>query len=138
MTSFAVRLDPVAVPRLTAAVLLFHLFAALAPWLARVPATLAAVLTLIALAGLVLSLSRLPGRHCTLAEVRHDGRRWTVRLAGSSSWLPAALCDDSRAYPGMVYIRLRAETRRAGWLLPSGSVPADDFRRLKARVRLAC
>jgi hypothetical protein len=138
MTSFAVRLDPRAAPRLAAAVLLFHVFAALAPWQARVPAMLAAALAVVALAGLVLSLCRLPGVHCTLAEVRHDGRRWTVRLAGSGDWLPAELCGASRAYPGLVYIRLRAGTRRFGWLLPSVSVPADDFRRLKARIRLAC
>jgi len=138
MTSFAVRLDPAAVPRLAAAVLLLHMLAALAPWLARVPAALGAALGLVALTGLVQSLSRLPGRHCTLAEVRHDGRRWAVRLSGSRGWLPAELCDTSRAYPWLVYIQLEAETRRVGWLLPSGSVPAGDFRRLKARIRLAC
>ena len=138
MTSFAVRLDPAAAPRLTAAVLLFHLFAGLAPWLARVPAAPGAALTLVALAGLVLSLSRLPGRHCTLAEVRHDGRCWTVRMAGSHRWQSAELSGASRAYSGLVYIQLQAETRRVGWLLPSGSVPGADFRRLKARIRLAC
>ena len=125
-------------PRLAVAVLLFHLLAALAPWLARVPAALGAAFTLTALAGLVLSLSRLPGRHCTLAEVRHDGQRWAVRLSGSCDWLPAELSGASRAYPWLVYIRLEAETRRVGWLLPTGSVPAGDFRRLKARIRLAC
>jgi hypothetical protein len=137
MTSFAVRLEPDAVPRLAALVLLFHGLAALAPWLARVPATLGTALTLTALAGLVQSLSRLPGPHCTLAEVRHDGRRWTVRLSGSEVWLPAELCSASRAYPWVVYIRLQAGTRVLGWLLPSGSVPTGDFRRLKARIRLA-
>jgi len=138
MTSFAVRLEPAAAPRLAAAVLLFHLLAALAPLLARVPAALGAVFAVTALVGLVQTLSRLPGRHCTLAEVRHDGRQWTVRLAGSRSWLPAELCDASRAYSRLVYIRFEAETRHVGWLLPSGSVPAGDFRRLKARIRLAC
>lgn len=138
MTSFVVRIEPAAVPRLAAAVLLFHMLAALAPWLARVPAALAAILTLAALAGMVQSLSRLPGRHCTLAEVRHDGRRWAIRLAGTGSWLPAELGGASRAYPWLVYIQLQAQSRRLGWLLPSGSVPAGDFRRLKARIRLAC
>lgn len=138
MTSFALRLEPAAVPRLAAWVLLFHLLAALAPWLARVTAALAAVLTLTALAGLAHSISRLPGGHCRLAGARHDGRRWTVRLAGSPDWLPAELCGDSRAYPWLVCLRLRADSRRLGWLLPAGSVPAGDFRRLKARVRLAC
>lgn len=138
MTSFAFRLDPAAAPRLAAAVLSFHLFAALAPWLARVPAALGAVLTLTALAGFVQTLFRLPGRHCALAEVRHDGRHWSVRLSGSPGWQPAELCGASRAYSWLVYIRLRASSRRLGWLLPSGSVPEGDFRRLKARIRLAC
>lgn len=138
MTSFAVNLEPAAVPRLAAAVLLFHVFAALAPWLARVPMPLGAVLALTALAGLAHSISRLPGRHCALAGVRHDGRRWAVRLAGSRGWLPAELCGSSRAYPGLVHVRLKAGTRRVGWLLPSGSIPVSDFRRLKARIRLAC
>ena len=138
MTSFALRLEPAAAPRVAAIVLLFHALAALAPWLARVPAAPGAVLTLIALAGLVHSLACLPGRHSRLAEVRHDGRRWTVRLAGSHRWLPAGLCGASRAYPWLVYLRLEAENRRLGWLLPPGSVPAGDFRRLKARIRLAC
>jgi hypothetical protein len=138
MTSFAFRLEPAPVPRFAATVLLFHLLAALAPWLARVPAELGAILALAALVGLVQTLSRLPGRHCTLAEVRHDGQRWAVRLFGSRGWLPAELCGDSRACPWLVYIRLRVETRRVGWLLPLGSVPAGDFRRLKARIRLAC
>lgn len=125
-------------PRFAAAVLLFHLLAALAPWLARVPAALGAMLSMTALAGLVHTLSRLPGRHCTLAEVRHDGRRWAVRFSGSRAWSPAEFCEASRAYPWLVYLRLQAETRQVGWLLPSGSVPAGEFRRLKARVRLAC
>jgi len=126
------------VPRFAAAVLLFHLLAALTPWLARVPAALGALLTMTALAGLAQTLSRLPGRHCTLAEVRHDGLRWSVRLTGSHAWLPAELRRASRAYPGLIYIQLKAGMRRVGWLLPPGSVPADDFRRLKARIRLAC
>jgi hypothetical protein len=138
MTSFAVRLDPAPVPRLAAGVLLVHALAALAPWLARVPAATGTALSLMALAGLVLTLCRLPGRHCSLAEVRHDGRCWSVRLAGSRGWLSAELGGASRAYPGLVYLRLQAGTRRTGWLLPSGSVPGPDFRRLKARIRLAC
>ncbi len=138
MTSFAVRLDPAPVPRLAAGVLLFHAFGALAPWLARVPATTGTALSLIALAGLVLSLGRLPGRHCALAEVRHDGRYWTVRLAGSRRWRPAELSGAARASPGLVFLRFQAGTRRVGWLLPAGSVPEADFRRLKARIRLAC
>jgi hypothetical protein len=138
MTSFAFSLEPVAAPRLAAAVLLFHTLAAAAPWLARMPATLAAFASLVAAAGLLQSLARLPGRHSALAGVRHDGQGWHLRLAGSRSWLPAELCAASRAYPWLAYLGLRSGGRRTGWLLASGSVPAAEFRRLKARIRLAC
>lgn len=138
MTSFAVRLEPAPAPRLAASVLLFHALAALAPWLARVPAATATFLTALAVAGCALSLARLPGRHCALAGVRHDRHGWRVRLAATPGWLPAELCPASRAYPRLVYIRLRAGRRRVAWLLAPASVPAGNFRRLKARIRLAC
>ncbi len=138
MRSFAVRLEPVSSPRLAAAVLLFQLLCAVTAWLARVPAPLAAILSAVALAGLPHSLSRLPGRHCRLAAARHDGRRWRVRLAGCRHWVPAELENASRAYPALVHVAFRAGGRRLGWLLPPGSVPAAEFRRLKARIRLAC
>ena len=138
MKSFAVRLDPAADPRLAAAVLLLHLLSAAAPWLARVPALSGMVLSAIALAGLVLTLAELPGRHCRLAEACYDGRGWRIRLAGSRTWLPAELCRASRTYPMLVRIGFRASCGQVGWLLRPGSVPANDFRRLKAHIRLAC
>jgi hypothetical protein len=119
-------------------VLLYHVLAAGVPWLARAPARLAAILSLAALAGLALTLAQLPGRHCRLSGVCHDGRVWRARLAGGTDWLPAELCPASRAYPGLVYLRLRAGGLRPAWLLAPGAVPADEFRRLKARIRLAC
>jgi len=138
MRSFAVRLEPAAGPRLAAAVALLHAFCALAPWLARVPAGPAAALSGLACIGLLHTLSRLPGRHCRLAAARHDGRGWQVRLAGTRRWLPAELLGSSRAYPALVHLAFRAGRRRLGWLLSPGSLPAADFRRLKARIRLAC
>lgn len=138
MRSFAVRLEPAPSPRLAAAVLLLHLLCAVLAWLARVPAPLAALLSATALAGLSHSLSRLAGRHCPLAAARHDGRRWKVRLAGGRHWLPAELDVGSRAYPALVHLAFRVDGRRFGWLLAPGSVPAAEFRRLRARIRLAC
>jgi hypothetical protein len=138
MTSFAVDIEPAAAPRLAAAVFLFHSLAAAAPWLARVPAAPAALLSLVAFAGLLQSLAQLPGRHCALSGVRHDLDGWRVRMAGSLAWQPAELSVASRAYPWLVCLRLKAGTRRVGWLLPSGSVAAGDFRRLKTLIRLAC
>jgi len=138
MTSFVLELEPAGAPRLAAAVLLFHALTAAMPWLARVPIGLAAVLSLGAVAGFALTVMQLPGPHCRLAGVRHDGRGWRVRLAGAGDWLPAEIGLASRAYPFLVCLRLRAGPRRTGWLLAPGSVPAADFRRLKARIRLAC
>ncbi|MBM4218695.1 MAG: hypothetical protein FJ171_03480 [Gammaproteobacteria bacterium] len=138
MRSFAVRLEPTAGPRLAALVLLLHTVCVVVPWLARVPTPLAAMLSAVVLAGLVQTISRLPGRHCRLTAARHDGRGWRVRLAGSRRWLPAELQGSSRAYPGLAYVAFRAGRRRLGWLLPAGAVPAAEFRRLKARIRLNC
>jgi hypothetical protein len=138
MTSFVLQLEPAGAPRLAAAVLLYHALAAAMPWFARVPASLATVLSLAAVGGLVLSVMQLPGPHCRLAGVRHDGRGWGVRLAGAEDWLPAELSPASRTYPWLVCLMLRTGRRQAGWLLAPGSVPAADFRRLKARIRLAC
>ncbi len=137
MRSFAVRLEPAACPRLAGAAVLLHLFSALMPWLARVPPVPAALLSMLALAGLVPTLSRLPGRHCRLAAARHDGSGWLIRLAGTRGWQPAELAGASRAYPALVVVAFRAGRRRFGWLLATGSVPAADLRRLKARIRLA-
>jgi len=138
MKSFAVRLEPGAGPRLAAAVLLLHALAAVAPWIARVPAPLAAALSVIALAGLAHSVSRLPGRHCRLAAARHDRRGWQVRLAGTPGWVSAELHGSSRAYPQIVFVAFQADGRRFGWLLSPESLPVAHFRRLKALVRLAC
>lgn len=138
MRSFAVRLEPAASPRLAAAALLLHLLCAAIPWLARVPAPLAVALSALAIAGFLHTLSRLPGRHCRLAAARHDGRAWQIRLAGGGQWQPAELLAASRAYPGLVHVALRSGRRRFGWLLSRDSLPAAEFRRLKARIRLAC
>jgi hypothetical protein len=137
MKSFAVRLEPVAGPRLAAVVLLLHSLAAAAPWIARVPAPLAAALSVIALAGLAHSVSRLPGRHCRLAAARHGRRGWQVRVAGARGWKPAELHGSSRAYPQVVFVAFHADGCRLGWMLSPESLSADHFRRLKALVRLA-
>jgi hypothetical protein len=138
MKSFAVRLEPGVGPRLAAAVLLLHALSAVAPWIARVPAPLAAALSVIALAALAHSVSRLPGRHCRLAAARYGRRGWQVRLAGTRGWMSAELHGSSRAYQQIVFVAFRADGSRFGWLLSPESLPAAHFRRLKALVRLAC
>jgi hypothetical protein len=138
MTSFTVALEPAAAPRLAAAAALLHLAAALAPWLARVPVPLAALLSLAAAASLAATLTRVPGRHCAIAALRLDGRGCCLRRTGSRRWLPAELGSGSRAYPWLVCLDIRAGGRRFGWLLPRGAVPEAAFRRLRARIRLSC
>jgi hypothetical protein len=138
MRSFAVELEPSPTPRLAAVAALVHGLAALGPWIARVPPFLALPLSLISLAAIALTLTRLPGRHCSLARLRLDGRGCRARLRGSHAFVPAELGANSRAYPDLVVLDIRVGGRRLGWLLPRGSVPPAAFRRLKARVRHSC
>ena len=139
MTSFAAAIEPAASPRLAAVVLLVHLLAAVAPWLARVQPPLALLLTLAATAGFALSLRQLPGRHCRLSAVdlSIDGR-CHARLAHSPEWLRAELGPGSRAYPSLAVVDIRAGGRRYGWVLPRETLSPAAFRRLKARIRLSC
>ena len=138
MTSFAFVIEPGSQPRLAAGLLLLHAGMALYPWLARCPVPLAGALTTLAIAGFCLNLARVPGRHCRLQALAMEGSRCRVRLAGEADWQTAALGADTRAYRDCVLLDLRVAGRRAGWLLLRGAVPADSFRRLKARVRLSC
>jgi hypothetical protein len=138
MTSFSVALEPAPAPRLAAAALSLHLVVAASPWIARVHAPFAALLTLAALAGLAATLGALPGRHHRLAALALDSRGCRVRARGSPDWIPAELGPRSRAYPAAVLLDLRAAGSRHAWLLTRASVPADPFRRLRAHIRLSC
>jgi hypothetical protein len=136
MTSFAVAIEPAAQPRLAALLLLMHGIAAAGPWIARCPTVPAAALSLLALAGLGWSLARVPGTHCTLRGLVLDAGGCRVRLRPGTEWLPGAIGPGTRAYGACIVLDLVANGRRVGWLLPRTALPADDFRRLKALVRL--
>jgi len=138
MTSFAVAIEPRAEPRLAALALLFHAAAAASPWIARCGTALALTLTVLALLGLALTLARIPGPHCRLARFEIDSAGCRARLRSIDAELPATLGPGTRAYAGLLLLDLSVQGRRYGWLLPRGSLSADQFRRLKARVRLAC
>jgi len=137
MTSFAIAIEPGAQPRLAAALLLTHGFAAAAPWIAHCPPMLAAGLSLLALAGLLSSLARVPGPHCLLQGLRQDADGCRVRFLGQDGFLPATLGPGTRATAAFIVLEVVADGRRSGWLLPRGALPAGEFRRLKALIRLS-
>ena len=117
---------------------LAHLAAAASPWLARVAPPVAATLSLMAIVAFAWTLARIPGRHAALSACEFGSRGWRVRLRCSPAWLPAQLAPASRAYASIVLLELSASGRRYGWLLPRAAMPARQFRRLKARIRLSC
>lgn len=138
MKSFAVRIEPAAQPRLAAAVLFLYLAAAALPWLARCPPGLAAPLSVAALIGLAATLSGVPGPHCRLRRLvlgRAGCRIWLASGAGPVAAKPGTGC---RVYSALIAIELQSEAGRLRWLLPRGALPPPEFRRLKARLRLAC
>lgn len=137
MTSFAIAIEPAAQPRFAALLVLTHGFAAAAPWLARCPPLFAAGLSLLALAGLLSSLARVPGPHCLLRGLRQDAGGCQVRLPGQDGYLPATVGPGTRALAGFVVLEVIADGRRLGWLLPRGALQACEFRRLKALIRLS-
>ncbi len=137
-TSFAVRIEPSAQPRLAALSLLLHLFAAACPWLMHCPGPVAAGLTLTALLALAATIARVPGSHCHLRGLAYGTDGWQARLAGSPDYRPVALGGATRAYAGLVYVEIVADGRKRGWLLPRTALLQADFRRLKAVIRLSC
>jgi hypothetical protein len=138
MRSFDVAIEPRAGEALAALALVVHAAAAAAPWLAHVAAPAAIALSLAAAGGLAATLARIPGRHCTLQAVAFDARSCRARLVGTRCFVPARLAVRSRASPWLVSLELEVGRHRLGWLLPRGSLPPDQFRRLRARIRLSC
>lgn len=138
MTSFAVAIEPAREPRLAAVALFVHLAAAAAPWSTHVDPVFAAMLSFLAIAGLAMTLARMPGRHCPLTAFTVDGSGCRVQLAGRRGWRAAEFSAGARAYASLVNLEVTVDGRRLGWLLPRGAIPEADFRRLKARIRLSC
>jgi hypothetical protein len=136
MKSFAFVIEPTPQPRLASGLLLLHAGVAAMPWFTRCPPSLALVLVVLAFLGFARNIGRVPGRHCRLQAVAVDSGGWRVRMAGETAWQAATLCRASRAQAGGVLLELRSGRLRLGWLLPRRSLPAADFRRLKARIHL--
>lgn len=138
MTSFAVECEPQPRPRLAGSALLLHLLAAAWPWFTRCPPWVAASLSLIAVFGLAPTLARLPGAHCRLQGLSFRDGQWRVRLWRESGDRPASIGPGTRVHAGVIAVELIAGRERLGWLLTRPAVDSDQFRRLKARLRLAC
>jgi hypothetical protein len=80
----------------------------------------------------------MPGRHSRLMALAMGARRCRVRLSGRHVWLRARLGAGARAYASLVFVEVVVAGRRFGWLVTRASIPPDEFRRLKARIRLSC
>lgn len=138
MTSFAVAIEPPPAARLACIALAAHLAAAASPWLARVPPLPAALLSAVALGALASTLAAVPGRHHRLEALELDDAGCRVRLRGNAGWTAAGLGPGSRAFAGLIVLKVETGGRPLTWLLGRADVPAAAFRRLKARVRLTC
>ena len=121
-----------------AAALLLHAAAAAMPWLTRCPPMIAAVLSLLALAALPATLRRLPGRQCRLQGLAYRDAAWRIRLAADASERPAQVGAATRVHAGLIALDLECGRGRLGWLLTRRNLDPGQFRRLKARLRLAC
>ncbi|TAK52919.1 MAG: hypothetical protein EPO25_12280 [Gammaproteobacteria bacterium] len=137
MNSFPVELEPPASPRLAAMLSLLHLAAAALPWMTHCARLLAVSLSGMALAGLAASLAGIPGPHRWLRRAGCRDGRWQVWLAGLDRPHEARIGPATRVHAGWVFLDLRTDAGRLGWLLQRAAVEPDEFRRLKARLRLA-
>jgi len=138
VTSFPATIEPRPQPRLAAGLLLWHLVAAAFPWIAGCPAWPAGTLSLLALAGFAATLARVPGAHCRLRGLACTDGVWRARVLGDARLWVVRIGPGTRVYSGLVVLDLLAGGRRLGWLLPRTALRPEEFRRLKARLRLAC
>jgi|SRR5687767_5515074 len=138
MKSFAFVIEPAPQPRLAGGLLLLHAAIAALPWLTRCPPPLAFALGALTAIGFARCIGQVPGRHCRLQAAAADPGGWRVRIAGVPGWQAATLGPASRALAQGALLELRSGGRRLGWLLPRRALPAAEFRRLKARIRLTC
>jgi len=138
MTSYPVEIEPRPVRHLAAVAMLLHVAAALLPWATRCPAWLAALLSLIAIAALAATIGSLPGRRGRLRSLAWRGDAWFVRLAGEACERPAVPGPATRVHADLITLDVATAQGRLGWLLTRRAVDPDQFRRLKARLRLAC
>jgi len=114
------------------ALVALHVVTAALPWACRVDAPAAIPLCIAALAMLPLSWRGLPGRGRVRGLAMEPG---SVACRDASGWWPATLGAGSRAWPGLVYLRLATAAGPMEVLLTRASLGATDFRRLKVLLR---
>ncbi len=118
--------------------MLLHVLAAAWPWFTHCPPPIAATLSLLAIPGFAATLLRLPGTHCRLQRLAFRDGGWRVQALGASDDRPASIGPGTRVHAGLVAVEFIAGRERLGWLLTRSGMDPGQFRRLKARLRLAC
>ena len=138
MTSFPVECEPRPEPRLAAGALLLHVLAAAWPWATRCPEWIALPASFIAILGLAMTLARLPGAHCRLQLLEFGDLGWRARFDRDSRAVAVRIGPGTRVLADLVAVNIRAGRERLGWLVTRSGLDPAQFRRLKARLRLAC
>ena len=118
--------------------LFLHLAAAVLPWLTRCTPLLALLLSGLALTGLPVSLAAVPGPHHRLRRADCRDGHWQAWLGSSDRPREAEPGPATRVHAGWVFLDLQTDAGRIGWVLQRAAVAPAAFRRLKARLRLAC
>ncbi|MCC7197931.1 MAG: hypothetical protein IT483_00315 [Gammaproteobacteria bacterium] len=136
MQSLPLAIEPPACPAWQLVAGGLHGAAAAIPWLAGCTPGVAALLSLTALAALPWTLAAIPGRFSRVVALRAERGRVSVRLRDGSE-VAADVLPSSWAARDGVLLRLSWDGGSAAWWLPRTAVPGDDFRRLKAGIRLA-
>ena len=137
MSCWRFRSELAAQPALAGGLVALLAAGGLAPWLAGVAPLPAALLGATALVAVPAALRAVPGRYCPVVAMA-GGPEGLALGWRDGTWLAVEPRAGTRVLPGLVLL-LAGEpsgTRRRLWIL-RGSLPAGEFRRLKALLRAA-
>lgn len=132
MKSWQVAADLRPSTGVAAVLVALHGMAAALPWACRLDPGFAILLCIASWVLLTFSWRRLSGRGRVLGLSIEAG---SVACRDTSGWWPATLDGRSRAWPGLVYLRLGTAAGPVEILLTRASLGATDFRRLKVLLR---
>lgn len=121
-------------PVLTMGILVIHVLGVLALWLSSLPALAALGVSLTLLASAMLAWNGMQ----QVKELQWGaGETWRLVLAGGKPRRALLDVHASRSLPWWVTLAFRLEGGgRLSVMLPRDSLPADDFRRLRVRLRV--